>query len=164
MNTITTPGISSSKLELRPGQVTLAHLRAIQSGGVLSMAASAYEAMRAAQAHVQHIVDEDQVVYGINTGFGKLASTKIAHDRLAELQRNLVLAQRGHGRAAARPCGAPDPGHQGREPGARPLGRPPGAGRRAAGHGQCRRAARDPGQGLGGCLATWRRCRIWPAC
>jgi len=41
---------------------------------------------------VQRIVDEDQVVYGINTGFGKLASTKIAHDRLAELQRNLVLS------------------------------------------------------------------------
>ena len=56
------------------------------------MAASAYEDMRIAQAHVQHIVDEDQVVYGINTGFGKLASTKIAHDRLAELQRNLVLS------------------------------------------------------------------------
>ena len=32
------------------------------------------------------------MVYGINTGFGKLASTKIAHDRLAELQRNLVLS------------------------------------------------------------------------
>jgi hypothetical protein len=48
--------------------------------------------MQAAQATVQRIVDEDQVVYGINTGFGKLASTKIAHDRLAELQRNLVLS------------------------------------------------------------------------
>lgn len=93
MNLHTTSGLSTSTLELRPGQVTLAQLRAIQGGGVqLSMAASAYDAMRAAQAHVQHIVDEDQVVYGINTGFGKLASTKIAHDRLAELQRNLVLS------------------------------------------------------------------------
>ncbi|MGB5957549.1 aromatic amino acid lyase, partial [Pseudomonas sp.] len=96
MNTITTPGLISrpgTALTLQPGQVSLAQLRAIQQGGVrLSMAASAYERMRAAQAHVQHIVDEDQVVYGINTGFGKLASTKIAHDRLAELQRNLVLS------------------------------------------------------------------------
>ena len=96
MNTITTPGLTSrpgTALTLQPGQVSLAQLRAIQQGGVrLSMAASAYERMRAAQAHVQHIVDEDQVVYGINTGFGKLASTKIAHDRLAELQRNLVLS------------------------------------------------------------------------
>ena len=80
-------------LTLHPGKVTLAELRILQQAGVkLSMAASAYEDMRIAQAHVQHIVDEDQVVYGINTGFGKLASTKIAHDRLAELQRNLVLS------------------------------------------------------------------------
>ncbi|MDR0227425.1 MAG: histidine ammonia-lyase [Burkholderiaceae bacterium] len=96
MNTITTPGITNSPvsaLTLQPGQVSLAQLRTIQQGGVrLSMAESAFERMRAAQAHVQHIVDEDQVVYGINTGFGKLASTKIAHDRLAELQRNLVLS------------------------------------------------------------------------
>ena len=80
-------------LTLHPGKVTLAELRTLQQAGAkLSMAASAYEDMRIAQAHVQHIVDEDQVVYGINTGFGKLASTKIAHDRLAELQRNLVLS------------------------------------------------------------------------
>ena len=93
MTTSSTPAAASSKLELKPGGVTLTQLRSIQNGGMtLNMAASAYDAMRAAQAHVQHIVDEDQVVYGINTGFGKLASTKIAHDRLAELQRNLVLS------------------------------------------------------------------------
>ena len=78
---------------LVPGKVSLTQLRAIQQGGLtLSMAESAYVAMRAALSHVQHIVDEDLVVYGINTGFGKLASSKIAHDRLAELQRNLVLS------------------------------------------------------------------------
>ena len=47
----------SASLELQPSQVTLTQLRAIQDGGQqLSMAASAYEDMRAAQAHVQHIV------------------------------------------------------------------------------------------------------------
>jgi len=93
MNTTTTQEFSNSDLELHPGELTLAQLRRIQVGGVqLSMAQTAYAAMRKAEAHVQHIVDEDQVVYGINTGFGKLASTKIAHERLAELQRNLVLS------------------------------------------------------------------------
>ena len=58
----------------------------------LQLDSSALAGMQAAQSVVQRIVDEDQVVYGINTGFGKLASTKIAHDRLAELQRNLVLS------------------------------------------------------------------------
>jgi histidine ammonia-lyase len=37
-------------------------------------------------------VDSGEVVYGINTGFGKLAQTIIPHERLAELQRNLVLS------------------------------------------------------------------------
>lgn len=80
-------------ITLVPGSVSLAELRRIHAGGVtLQLDSSALAGMQAAQAVVQRIVDEDQVVYGINTGFGKLASTKIAHDRLAELQRNLVLS------------------------------------------------------------------------
>ena len=80
-------------LTLDPGHVSLAQLRAIHAGGVqLALAASTAGPMRAAQAAVQRIVDHDEVVYGINTGFGKLASTKIGHDHLAELQRNLVLS------------------------------------------------------------------------
>ena len=48
---------------------------------------------------VQHIVDEDQVGGPRHQhGFGKLVSTKIAHERPAELQRNLrAFAQRGTG-------------------------------------------------------------------
>ena len=80
-------------ITLVPGSVTLAALRRIHAGGVaLQLDGGALAGMQAAQAVVQRIVDEDQVVYGINTGFGKLASTKIAHGRLAELQRNLVLS------------------------------------------------------------------------
>ena len=84
---------SPAAITLVPGSVSLAELRRIHAGGVtLQLDSSALAGMQAAQAVVQRIVDEDQVVYGINTGFGKLASTKIAHDRLAELQRNLVLS------------------------------------------------------------------------
>jgi len=83
----------TTSITLDPGHVTLAQLRRIHAGGVrLQLDGAAQAGMRAALATVQRIVDEDQVVYGINTGFGKLASTKIAHDRLAELQRNLVLS------------------------------------------------------------------------
>lgn len=91
--TTSTPHSPSSPITLVPGAVTLAELRRIHAGGVaLRLDPAALTGMREAQAVVQRIVDEDQVVYGINTGFGKLASTKIAHDRLAELQRNLVLS------------------------------------------------------------------------
>ncbi|WP_119964008.1 histidine ammonia-lyase [Simplicispira lacusdiani] len=83
----------TTPITLDPGHVTLAQLRRIHAGAApLALDASAQAGMRDALATVQRIVDEDQVVYGINTGFGKLASTKIAHERLAELQRNLVLS------------------------------------------------------------------------
>jgi len=78
---------------LKPGAVDLALLRRIHAGGItLSLDPLVTEGMRAAQAAVQAIVDSDKVVYGINTGFGKLASTRISNDHLAELQRNLVLS------------------------------------------------------------------------
>lgn len=78
---------------LTPGAVELATLRRIHAGGVqLALDASARAGIAAARATVQRIVDDGEVAYGINTGFGKLAQTIIPHERLAELQRNLVLS------------------------------------------------------------------------
>ena len=100
-----TPSASAASCErlLRPGQVDLATLRRVHAGAVhagavhtgglrLRLDPAARAAMQAAQATVQRIVGEDRMVYGINTGFGKLASTRIAHEHLAALQRNLVLS------------------------------------------------------------------------
>ncbi|MDP3796733.1 MAG: histidine ammonia-lyase [Polaromonas sp.] len=85
--------MTKSTHTLHPGHVSLALLRRIHAGNVqLQLAPEARAGLLAAQATVQRIVDEDQVVYGINTGFGKLASTRIAPNRLVELQRNLVLS------------------------------------------------------------------------
>ncbi|XP_032895217.1 histidine ammonia-lyase-like [Amblyraja radiata] len=39
---------------------------------------------------VERIVKEGQVVYGINTGFGRFARTVIAPDKLVELQENII--------------------------------------------------------------------------
>src|SRR5947209_6793250 len=44
----------------------------------------------AAAAVVDQVVAEERVVYGINTGFGALARTRIDNARLGELQRSLV--------------------------------------------------------------------------
>jgi histidine ammonia-lyase len=80
-------------LVLSPGKVTLADLRRIYRNQVsLALAPETRDGILAAQRVVQRIVDEGAVVYGINTGFGKLAQTRIPHERLAELQRNLVLS------------------------------------------------------------------------
>jgi histidine ammonia-lyase len=80
-------------LELVPGRVSLADLRRIYLGQVeLRLSATTRRTLAASQAAVQKMVDEDQIVYGISTGFGKLANTRIPADRLADLQRNLVLS------------------------------------------------------------------------
>ncbi len=94
-----------AELVLTPGQVDLALLRRIQAGGVrLSLDPSVREPMAQSQAVVQRILDNDEVVYGINTGFGKLASTRIAANHLADLQRNLVLS---HSVGTGEPLAAP---------------------------------------------------------
>jgi histidine ammonia-lyase len=85
--------MNTQALELHPGAASLAELRRIHAGGVvLSLDPGARDGIAAAQATVDRIVAEGKVVYGINTGFGKLAQTTIPHERLAELQRNLVLS------------------------------------------------------------------------
>ena len=96
---------SDATLTLMPGKVDLAMLRRIQAGGVqLALDPSVRGGMEQAEAAVRHIVENDQVVYGINTGFGKLASTRIGNDHLAELQRNLVLS---HSVGTGEPLAAP---------------------------------------------------------
>ncbi|HWT18073.1 MAG TPA: aromatic amino acid lyase, partial [Variovorax sp.] len=96
---------TTATLTLTPGKVDLAMLRRIQAGGVrLALDASVQQGMARAEAAVRHIVDNDQVVYGINTGFGKLASTRIGNDHLADLQRNLVLS---HSVGTGEPLPAP---------------------------------------------------------
>jgi histidine ammonia-lyase len=85
--------MSSVECRLTPGEVSLATLKAIYHGNVtLTLADSAWSAVNAARRTVDEIVEAGRVVYGINTGFGKLAQTTIPHERLAELQRNLILS------------------------------------------------------------------------
>ncbi|RQO63016.1 histidine ammonia-lyase [Paucibacter sp. KBW04] len=79
------------KLEITPGHLTLAQLRDIRNGGVqLSLHASAAEVIRRSAAVVQAAAAGDAPVYGVNTGFGKLASTRISKADLATLQFNLI--------------------------------------------------------------------------
>ena len=83
---------SRMTITLDPGSVTLAGLRAIWDGAPVELASSAWAGIDASAAAVDAIVAGGATVYGINTGFGLLASTRIPHDRLAELQRNLILS------------------------------------------------------------------------
>jgi len=76
---------------LSPGHLSLERLQAIHAGGqALRMDPLALPAVEAGAAVVQRAAAGDAPVYGVNTGFGKLASTRISSEDLATLQRNLI--------------------------------------------------------------------------
>ncbi|BEV71958.1 MULTISPECIES: histidine ammonia-lyase [unclassified Paludibacterium] len=78
-------------LTLKPQQLTLKDLRAIWQGEVqLALDPAAWPAVEASHAAVAAIVARGAPAYGINTGFGKLASTQIENAQLAQLQTNLI--------------------------------------------------------------------------
>ena len=80
-------------LDSRPGQLTLADMRAgLDRPARIRLAADDLAAIDASRGAVLDIIAKDRTVYGINTGFGLLASTRISADHLADLQRNLVLS------------------------------------------------------------------------
>ncbi|PRD17736.1 UNVERIFIED_CONTAM: hutH, partial [Trichonephila clavipes] len=80
-------------LNLNPGQLTLADLRTVYQAPVrLTLDPSAHQAIDASVACVESIIAEGRTAYGINTGFGLLASTRIASHDLEKLQRSLVLS------------------------------------------------------------------------
>ena len=77
---------------LVPGTVTLADLRLLWSGTPARLAPSALAAIDGAAACVDRIVASGKTIYGINTGFGLLAQTRIPAEQLSALQRNLILS------------------------------------------------------------------------
>ncbi|HET6524866.1 histidine ammonia-lyase [Sphingopyxis sp.] len=87
---------------IEPGHMTLADWREIYEGASAELSADAWDAIDASAAAVARIVAKGAPVYGINTGFGKLASVRIADDELSTLQRNIVLSH-------AAGTGAPSP-------------------------------------------------------
>src|SRR4051812_15805012 len=79
-------------IELHPGRASLAELRAIWEGAPVRLGQGAWASIDAAAEQVVAILASGRTVYGVNTGFGLLAQTRIADDRLEELQRNLILS------------------------------------------------------------------------
>ncbi len=80
-------------LVLTPGAVTLAELARIYwQGTPASLDPATAPAIARAADRIAEVAQGEAAVYGVNTGFGKLASIRIAPGDLARLQRNLVLS------------------------------------------------------------------------
>ncbi|GGX44516.1 histidine ammonia-lyase [Undibacterium squillarum] len=82
-----------TSLTINPGQFSLADLRLIWKQPVqLQLHPDSRAAIDASAAAIRKIVEKGDAAYGINTGFGKLAKTRIPDDQLELLQRNLILS------------------------------------------------------------------------
>lgn len=78
---------------LTPGHADLRTLRKIAREGMpFTLDPACRAGVEASRKVVENVLSKDTPVYGINTGFGQLATTRIPPDKLAELQRNLILS------------------------------------------------------------------------
>jgi histidine ammonia-lyase len=87
-------------LTLNPEAIDLATLRQLWRGAPCKLDDASLTRISASAASVERIVAGGETVYGVNTGFGLLANQRIPAERLAELQRNLILSHS---------CGLGDP-------------------------------------------------------
>ncbi len=80
-------------ITLHPGSVPLSDLEAIYRTGTPAQLDDGFRpGIARAAARIAEIAGGQDAVYGINTGFGKLASVRIAPEDVATLQRNLILS------------------------------------------------------------------------
>ncbi len=75
-----------------PGRTTLADWRAIYRGAAVTLDPACHHSIVRSANAVEEILARGEPIYGINTGFGRLASIRIAPHELATLQRNIVLS------------------------------------------------------------------------
>jgi histidine ammonia-lyase len=82
----------NERVTLEAGKVRLASWRDIYFGAPVTLDPACRAKVERSAATVEAILAKGEPIYGINTGFGKLASVRIeAHD-LATLQRNIVVS------------------------------------------------------------------------
>ncbi len=84
---------SNGAVRIDPGRISLERLRNIARDGVsVRVDDAARQRVEASQTTVSQIVDSGDVVYGVNTGFGKMAQVRIPAEQLSDLQKNLVIS------------------------------------------------------------------------
>ncbi|HRP07628.1 MAG TPA: histidine ammonia-lyase [Gemmatimonadales bacterium] len=67
-------------------------VRVARDGADVAVTPDARDRMDASRRYIDKLVDEGRTVYGVTTGFGKLASERIAPADVRQLQRNLIVS------------------------------------------------------------------------
>jgi histidine ammonia-lyase len=87
------PPTGREPVVIEPGAVPLSTWRRILRQEIpVSLAAGARETVETGHRAVRDLIATGRAIYGVNTGFGKLASVRIDESQLVELQRNLILS------------------------------------------------------------------------
>lgn len=85
--------MSEAPFRLIPGQLRLSELRQLlESRRPVMLDPASHAQIDASAAVVQAVLDRHQTAYGVNTGFGSLAHTRIADHQVTDLQRRLVVS------------------------------------------------------------------------
>jgi histidine ammonia-lyase len=93
-------------VELNGQALTLEQIAAVAVGDEhVAISPSARRRIAASRKVIEQIVTRDTVVYGVNTGFGKLSDVRVPHDELRQLQLNLV---RSHACGIGQPLSEPE--------------------------------------------------------
>jgi histidine ammonia-lyase len=93
-------------MELSGRRLSLEEISSVAKGGVgLSVSNAALDRIRSTRAVVEKLLSESRVVYGVNTGFGKLADIRIPDSELEALQLDLV---RSHACGLGPPLSVPE--------------------------------------------------------
>ena len=83
----------TTTLKLNPGLLSLEDLRRVYFGPLeLALGEAVWEKVSASRQAVENVITNGKTTYGVNTGFGRLAQTRIDEEQLATLQTNLVLS------------------------------------------------------------------------
>jgi histidine ammonia-lyase len=93
-------------MELNGRALTLEQIAAVAIGGEhVAVSPSVRSRIDASREVIEQIVARDDVVYGVNTGFGKLSDVRVPKDELRQLQLNLV---RSHACGIGKPLSEPE--------------------------------------------------------
>ena len=93
-------------MELNGQALTLEQIAAVAIGDEhVAISPPARSRIAASRKVIEQIVARDSVVYGVNTGFGKLSDVRVPHDELRQLQLNLV---RSHSCGIGEPLSEPE--------------------------------------------------------
>src|SRR5437764_6331799 len=93
-------------MELNGQALTLTDIATVAlDGEAVEISALAQPRILASRKVVEEIIARDAVVYGVNTGFGKLCDVRVPHDELRQLQLNLV---RSHACGIGQPLSEPE--------------------------------------------------------